>query len=286
MTTHETNERILTLMSEYLCFTPTAIQPEDVTSLANDCGLSLNDAYMALLAARCGLDVSKAEDSQLYRAYFPRMIRQHFPDTYLSDAYMQTVRPLCGESGSIDLVQETLQPMELFVANDFQTDAQGRVLPQLGWFSGAFSFPAIREDGRVWMTVTPNEINTIQPAVRQTRGKVLTYGLGLGYYAFHALLRDDVESVTVVEKNPQVIDVFRRLLLPFFPRQKDLRIIEADAFDYAARVMPGESYDTVFTDLWHDVADGLPLYRRMKALECPGPRFLYWIEKTLLFYTD
>ncbi len=286
MTIHEANERLLTLISEYLCFTPTAIQPDDVIQLAEDCHIGLNDAYMALLAAHCGLDTSLPEDAQLYRSCFPKMLRHELPETYLDDAYMQAVRPVSGDCGGIDLVWETLQPMELFVADDFQTDSEGRIFPQLGWFAGAFTFPALREDGRVWMTVTPNEINTIQPVVRESRGKVLTYGLGLGYYAFHALRKSDVTSVTVVEKNPQVIDVFRRLLLPFFPRPEGLRIIEADAFDYAEHIMPGEGYDTVFTDLWHDVADGLPLWRRMKALECPGPRFLYWIEKTLRCYSD
>lgn len=283
---HEDNERILTLMSEYLCFTPTAITQADVAALAADCDIPLNDAYMALLAAHCGLDTSKPEDARLYRAYFPQMIRQHDPDTYLRDSYMQAVKPSEGAAGSIDLVYETVQPMELFVADDFRVDAQGLVFPQLGWFSGTFSFPAVREDGRVWMTVTPNEINTIQPAIRQSHGKVLTFGLGLGYYAFHALLREDVTSVTVVEKNPQVIDVFKRLLLPYFPRQQDLHIIEADAFEYAEKIMPREGFDTVFTDLWHDVADGLPMYRRMKALETPGPTYLYWIEKTLRCYID
>ena len=286
MTIHADNERILTLMSEYLCFTPTAICPEDVTGLAADCGIPLNEAYMALLAAHCSLDTALPEDARLYRSYFPQMIRMESPDTYLTDAYLKTIQPDIGSCGSIDLVYETVQPMELFVSDDFRTDEHGRIFPQLGWFPGSFFFPAIREDGRVWMTVTPNEINTIQPAIQQSHGKVLTYGLGLGYYAFHALLKDEVTSVTVVEKNPQVIDVFRRLLMPFFPRQSDLRIIEADAFDYAEQVMPGEGYDVVFTDLWHDVADGIPLYRRMKALECPGPRFLYWIEKTLRCYMD
>jgi len=283
---HADNERILTLMSEYLCFTPCAIAEADVRSLAAECSISLNEAYMALLAAHCGLDTSQPEDARLYRTYFPKMLREHSPDSYLHDAYLQTVQPRSGDAGTIDLIRETIQPMELFVADDFRIDSDGRLFPQLGWFSGAFSFPAIRVDGRVWMTVTPNEINTIQPAVRQTRGKVLTYGLGLGYYAFHALLREDVTSVTVVEKNPQVIDVFRRLLLPCFPRQDALRIVEADAFEYAETVMPSEHYDTVFTDLWHDVADGLPMSRRMKALEPPGPTYLYWIEKTLRCYMD
>jgi hypothetical protein len=50
--------------------------------------------------------------------------------------------------------------------------------------------------------------------------------------------------------------------------------------------MPHADFDTVFTDLWHDVADGIPLYQRMKALETPGPHYLYWIEKTLQVYMD
>lgn len=284
--THADNERILTLISEYLCFTPCAISKKDVTALAADCSLSLNEAYMALLAAHCDLDTMKPEDARLYRSYFPQMVHQLDPAMYEADAYFQTVKPDGGRQGSIDLVYETVQPMELFVADDFRVDGQGRVLAQLGWFDRTFSFPAIREDGRVWMTVTPNEINTIQPAVQKSRGKVLTYGLGLGYYVFHCLLKEDVASVTVVEKNPAVIDVFKRLLLPFFPRKEALTIIEADAFDYAADIMPREGFDTVFTDLWHDVADGIPLYKRMKALETPGPDYLYWIEKTLKVYME
>ncbi len=282
--THADNERLLALISEYLTFTPCAIRPADVTSLAAECSLSPEEAYLALLAAHLDLDAAVPADARLYRGYLPRMVRRLDPTPYEADAYMQTVRPEVGQQGSIDLTYEQIEPMELFVADDFEVDGEGRVLPQLGYFDRAFSFPAIREEGRVWMTVTPNEINTIQPAVARSRGKVLTYGLGLGYYAFHCLGKKEVASVTVVEKNPAVIDVFTRLLLPFFPRNEDLHIVQADAFDYAARTMPHEGFDTVFTDLWHDVADGLPLYQRMKALEAPGPEYLYWIEKTLQVY--
>lgn len=284
MTNHD-NERLLTLISEYLTFTPSAIQAADVRALTTD-GLSPNEAYLALLAARCGLDTTKPEDARLYRGYFPQMIRQHNPSVYEADAYFQAVKPAIGKRDAIDLVYERIEPMELFVADDFRMDDVGRILPQLGWFDRAFDFPAIRENGLVWMTVTPNEINTISPAVQESRGRVLTYGLGLGYYAFHCLLKNEVESVTVVERNPALIDVFAKHLLPFFPRKDSLRIVQADAFDYAANVMPGEGFDTVFTDLWHDVADGIPLYQRMKALETPGPRYLYWIERTLKFYME
>ncbi len=283
---HEDNERILTLMSEYLCFTPCAIGEGDVRGLAEECGIPLEEAYRALLAAHCGLNPDVEADVRLSRGYLPRMVRMLDPAEYAQDAYFRAVKPAMGATGRVDLTYEAVQPMELFVADDFVVDGMGRVLPQLGWFPERFEFPAIREDGRVWMTVTPNEINTIRPAIEACRGKVLTLGLGLGYFAFHALLRGEVQQVTVVEKNPQVIDVFRRLILPFFPRREALRIVEADAFAYARDVMPQEGFDVVFTDLWHDVADGLPMYQRMKALEAPGPRYLYWIEKTLKCYLE
>ena len=274
--THPDNERLLDLISQYLTFTPAAIRSKDVSALTAD-GLTPDEAYCTLLARQLHLDDALCR-------HLPQMVRRLDPAVYEADAYYQAVRPAFGTQGAVDLVYETIEAMELFVADDFIVDRDGFALPQLGWFEGAFAFPAIREDGQVWMTITPNEINTIQPAIRKSRGKVLTYGLGLGYYAFHCLLKEDVESVTVVERNPAVIALFRERLLPFFPRPEDLHIIQADAFDYAEETMPYEGFHTVFTDLWRDVADGIPLYQRMKALEAPGPTYLYWMEKTLRVY--
>ncbi|MNI89136.1 hypothetical protein D3C73_1465030 [compost metagenome] len=50
--------------------------------------------------------------------------------------------------------------------------------------------------------------------------------------------------------------------------------------------MSQEKYDFVFTDLWHDVSDGIDLYLRMKkiAAQYPDTKFTYWIEKSILCY--
>lgn len=284
MTIRKANERILTLLGDYLCFTPTAVTSKEVYSYAAVHSVLLNDAYIACLIAHLAPD--NPSDAALLQEYLPQCIRQDSPDIYLNDPYIHTIGSVSGSCDDVTLAQDTLQPMELFIRDDFQKDASGDIFPQLGWFSGALNFPTLREDNQVWMTVTPNEINTIHPAIRESHGKVLTYGLGLGYYAFHCLLKPEVSSVTVVEKSPQIIEVFNRLLLPHFPHPEKLRIVQADAFEYAANVAPGEGYDVVFTDIWRDVADGLPLYRRMKAIASanPGPRYLYWMEPTLRCY--
>ena len=49
-----------------------------------------------------------------------------------------------------------------------------------------------------------------------------------------------------------------------------------------------EKIDFVFWDLWHDVGDGLEMYRKLKSLEGRYPKinFTYWIEKTLKCYIE
>jgi hypothetical protein len=96
--------------------------------------------------------------------------------------------------------------------------------------------------------------------------------------------KDEVESITVVEKSADVIRLFERYILPYFEHPEKLRIICADAFEYAEQKMPSEKYDFAFVDTWRDASDGAPMYEKMRALEhlSEGTRFEYWIENFLV----
>ena len=159
----------------------------------------------------------------------------------------------------------------------------GREIPRLGCFRTRVEYPAVLEDGREWMTVTPNEIATMEEAVGRARGQVVAMGLGLGYFAFRASEKDEVEKVTVVERDADVIALFREELLPQFPRGEKIELIRDDAFDFARERLPEMDADFVFVDLWHDTADGTPMYLRMKKLEkLSRAEFGYWIEPSIL----
>ena len=136
------------------------------------------------------------------------------------------------------------------------------------------------------MTITPNEIETMKEPIERAFGSVLTYGLGLGYYAFMTSEKDNVETVTIVESNRDVIDLFINHILPQFKHKDKIKIIESDAFDFAKNKTRIGQYDMVFTDLWHDVSDGMDLYIKMKQYEdkLPNAIHLYWIEKSILCY--
>ncbi|MFC2949420.1 spermine/spermidine synthase domain-containing protein [Virgibacillus sediminis] len=280
------NYKIFALLSNYLNNAPDFIDEEEVEDIAES-GVSKEYAFSVILAAAFGLDVvDNKADRDLFNNYFQQMIHQLDADEYSSNPYYRNINIPTWKTGNSELRYEKYKPYEGFVCDDIIQTKEGRQIPQVGFFDREFSFPAILENGRIWMTITPNEIETMKEPVDQAFGHVLTYGLGLGYYAYMVSEKDKVESVTVVESNQHVIDLFKKHILPQFAYREKVEIIQADAFDYAEKQMAEGSYDFVFTDLWHDVSDGIDMYLRMKEYEKLNPdmAFSYWIEKSILCY--
>jgi hypothetical protein len=162
----------------------------------------------------------------------------------------------------------------MIIENDFKE------IPPLGFFPDGFRFPAILENGNEWMTLTPVDLDTCEEAIAAAHGKVVTFGLGLGYYAYMAAQKNEVDSVTVVELSNDVIKLFQTHILPQIPNRHKIKIVNSDAFEYAEKVMPNENFDLAFVDTWRDAGDGAPMYKKMKALEkhSPNTKFLYWVE--------
>lgn len=281
----EQNDLVTYAYSQYLNRTPRFLTADMVESLASDCDLSRDEAFLTLFAAACGFDTA-AERShrEIERAYIRTGVRRLDPEIYRGDRYYQTVKFPEKKMGKWEMRQEFYAPYEPFVRTHPVLTEQFRSIPQLGYFDESFAFPAILENGVEWMTVTPNEIETMREPIAACHGRVLTLGLGLGYFAFHASCKTDVESVTVVERDRDVIELFRAELLPQFPHREKVRIEEADAFAFLDRDAVRRSYDSIFADLWHDQSDGLEMYLRLRRIEEKRklPRVDYWIEPTLL----
>ncbi|MBR6922759.1 MAG: hypothetical protein IKH51_11245 [Clostridia bacterium] len=276
------NDRVFECMSMYLNLAPHFINEEMYINTGGD-----ELAYSALLAAVCMLDtVNSPDDKILYRKYFIPMVHRLDPADFEDDPYYKTVKFDEKELGAWRLKHLTCKAYEAFVCGDPDILPDGRILPKIGYFERDFEYPAVLENGREWMTLLPNETITIKPHVKNAAGRVLTFGLGLGYFAFSAAQKDDVSSVTVVERDGDVIKLFCDVILPQFPNKEKIKIIQADAFEYAEQNYAKRLYDYVFTDIWHDASDGVDLYLKMKEYEklCPECRYEYWIENTLKLY--
>lgn len=153
----------------------------------------------------------------------------------------------------------------------------------LGYFSSKVSYPVLTDKDEVWMSLTPHEILTMKKPIEEAKGKVLTFGLGLGYFAFMVSEKEEVSSVTIIEKDNNVIRLFEENLLPMFPHKEKIHIIKEDCFHYFEKKITSENYDFLFVDIYHTAEDGLSTYLRlMREEKEDGPAVSFWIEPSLL----
>ena len=279
------NHDVTQALARYLNDTPRLLTADMVESFAKECELETDDAFRILFCAACGLDTAENRTHRiLEREYFVRGLHALQTDEFTNDPYYKTIRIKPQKKGRWELRESHYEPYEPFVCGHPTVTEDFREIFQIGYFKERFSFPAVLENGIEWMTITPNEIATMKEPIREAHGNVITLGLGLGYYAFMVSKKKDVSSVTVIEKDPSVIELFREILLPQFPNADKITIINDDAFSYLETKAEDGQYDYLFADLWHDQSDGLPLYLRLRKLEkaFPHTAFSYWIEPTIL----
>ena len=281
----EANFRLLRLYSLYLNERADFISAEMVREVASVGGIGEEEAFLLLFAEALGVHpTDDGEDAAFFRDFVAPSVRCLDAEKYRNDPYYRTVRFPSVRNGSWEMRVDELKPYQAFIWDDVRPDGQLRELPPLGYFREPFDYPVVLEDGREWMLVTPNEVETIRPAVKAAHGRAVTFGLGLGYFPFMASLKPDVEQVTVVERDPRVIELFSSYLLPQFPCAGKIRLVCADAFDFLEDGMGAERFDYAYADIWHDAGDGVPLYLRFNKYEerFPETKFDYWIEETML----
>jgi hypothetical protein len=118
-------------------------------------------------------------------------------------------------------------------------------------------------NGRTVMSNTWMEQVSNRHVVKKAHGKVLLAGLGYGMIILPMLKKPEVESILVIEKNPDVI----KLVEPKV-RHKKLSIVEADIFEWKPVRM--EKWNVIYFDIWPDrTTDNLPeiakLHQRFKG---------------------
>lgn len=281
------NQRLFKILSIYLNLAPDYVEKDMIDAIT--CGDKSGEefAFANLAATACGLDIyENHDDKQFFRTHFLPCFKKLDIAPFESDPYYKNIKFPEGKNGKWSFETKVCKAYEAFVYDDPKVLPDGRILPCIGFFDKEYPFPAVLENGREWMTLMPNETNTTKPAINASKGRVLTFGLGLGYYAYMASIIPEVESVTVVERSGDVIELFKQYILPQFPDPDKVKIVQSDAFEYAENQMQAGGFDTVFVDIWHDPSDGCDLYLRMKTYEhlLPEATFVYWVEDTLKLY--
>ena len=237
---------------------------------------SLDDTFLF----QSVLNLIDVEDIKMTRPYLERSFHLEDINRYLNNPYYQSIKPFEDRNSDTKLTTLTYEPFTFFPLDEIEVEKTNyREISHLGLFTKKYPYLALVDKEGVWMCITPNEMNTMQPYVDKASGHVITFGLGLGYFAFMAMNKPDVNKVTIIEMDQKVIDIFNRNILPYFPHQEKIEIIKSEATAYLKN-NDMSRYDFIYFDLWHNPNDGLPLYMELKRLE--KQKSYYWLEESIL----
>lgn len=130
-----------------------------------------------------------------------------------------------------------------------------------------------------WMSLMPVEIESLGIGVACAEGHVVIFGLGMGWSAAASALRPGVASVTVVERDPELIALHEALglfgRLPGGAGEK-VRIVEGDAFEWRS----DGPVELLLADIWLPLvgAGRVDEVRRMQAKVGAG-RVHFWSQE-------
>jgi len=140
-------------------------------------------------------------------------------------------------------------------------------------------------NGEIMMSDTPYEARSNRDIIEAARGKVLIAGLGMGMVLVPILQNPAVTSVTVVEKNNNVIKLVYKSLVengPFTPNEKmKLVLVPGDIFDFKPKP---DSYDIIYFDIWPSIStkilkDAAILRKQFKNSLRKAGWMGVWVEK-------
>ena len=213
----------------------------------------------------------------LKREVLPMIYEGNIND-YISDPYYKLISSLKVNDGRYKIIGNAIEKYQLFPLDDLSFDDINKEHSKIGYFNEDYSFPALMEGKNIWMSLNPNEINTMKDGIKKAKGNVLVLGLGLGYYPFMISNKDEVRSVTIIELEKDIINLFNKHLYPLFKNRNKIKVINDDGITFL-RKNDLNQYDTIFIDIWHDVDDGLALFYELKKIEKnKNKEFTYWLH--------
>lgn len=131
---------------------------------------------------------------------------------------------------------------------------------EMGVMAGKYARLVV--EGRLYMTDTQMEQVTNGAFLRNAKGNVLIAGLGLGMVLVPLLKNPDVNTILVLEKYQDVID----LVAPSFKEAIDderLHIFNEDVTTW--RPETDWEWDTIFFDIWPDICpDNMEQMRKLE----------------------
>ena len=262
---------------------------EEIQSFMDRCMFHIQSDWKSEFV---GMHITKAQEKQIQREMHEAGFHEFagsedtWPSLFLSSS--EWAESPYHSSISLDLIKdenfsfETVRTAgrELFNADAIVKDPDRELNDSMVLRAMDRNFDAIYlyQDDDEWMVDAPSEAATNDAPAARAHGKVVTFGLGIGYFIFMAMRNPLVKEITVVESSAEVIAMFERFLYPQFPHDIPLHFIHGDAFDYFNESFLS-GFDYIYTDIWKSAQDGLEIMEKLLHQYVPPfEKADFWIE--------
>jgi len=149
-----------------------------------------------------------------------------------------------------------------FKLEKYTIDAKNDLYAMLRGISSGTYIRLINKNDRLSgciMSNTPMEKRTNYKILEKANGDVFIAGLGIGLIVLPIQEKNDVKSITILEKHQDIIELVGSQL----PLNSKVKIIQGDVFDY--EFPKGTKFDTIYFDIWNYVNEDV--YEEMKQLK-------------------
>lgn len=229
-------------------------------------------------------------DEFVFFNYFAYSVKKMDINKFLENPYIKNIKfdnNFELNNNNIKLKVEYFKEYEAQLSNTSKRERNLTVKPQIGYFDKKVEFPVLLENDEAWMSITPSEINTMEHHLEHMKGNVIVFGLGLGYFAYMSAIKDSVDSITIIEANKDIIDIFNNNIFNQIDDKikEKINIIHGDAKEVFLNKEYMDSFNSCFVDIWKNAIDGAPLYTYFKENEKElkiKPR--YWLEEDIILH--
>lgn len=267
----------------YLTYYPRSIKQADIDRYIKS--YSIEKSFYLAMKEKMDIPCDDDEFIEIDKITNIKNIQKLSKDKYLNNEFYKSIPFAKQKNNDWELSILSYLPFEGFVYDELDIDPNNYYSEHtpLGFFDKEFPFLAVIQKDEIWMSVIPHEINTMKKPIQNAFGNVLVLGLGIGYYQFMIALKEEVKSITIIESDKNAIKIFNECIYPFVKNKDKIHIINDDAFEFLKN-NDLNKFDYIFSDIWHNASDGLPLYLKIKKYEklYPNTKFDYWIETSLL----
>lgn len=136
---------------------------------------------------------------------------------------------------------------------------------------------SLKNKWKTWMSITPMELESHIIPCDAATGYTVIAGLGMGLALYNICRKPEVIKVTVLEKDPQVIELFQRFAhSETWEGIEKVEILNVDALNW----QPSSPVQFLYADIWEHVGSrfALPFTKRMCHLIQPK-KVAYWTQE-------